>query len=316
MARVLVLGSSNTDMTVRLPGLPRPGQTVLGGPFRSGPGGKGANQAVAAARAGGEVVFVTAVGADAFGQAALEAYGREGIDVGLARIYAGAASGVALIFVEEGGENMIGVAPGANAALGPGDVDALPDDLFVPGRVLLVAGLEIPMGAVREAVSRGARAGLTVILNPAPFHPELLSPGLLNGVDVITPNRVELGQCTGVETETVEGVLKAAEVLQALGRPGALGVVVTLGAGGCLVLHEGKEAIIPAHPVAAVDTVGAGDAFNGALAVALAEGLTLFEAATWATAAAALAVTKPGAQDALPYRPEIDRLASEEALPG
>ncbi len=314
MARVLVLGSSNTDMTVRLPRLPRPGQTVLGGEFRSGPGGKGANQAVAAARAGGEVVFVTAVGADPFGWSSLDDYRREGIDVTNARVHAEAASGVALIFVEEGGENMIGVAPGANAAVGPEDVDALPGDLFRPDGVLLIAGMEVPPGAVRQAVLRAARAGMRVILNPAPFHPDLLTSGVLGAVDVITPNRVELGQCTGVETETVEGVLKAAEVMHALGRP--VSVVVTLGAGGCLVLQEGREAIIPAHPVEAVDTVGAGDAFNGALAVAIAEGRSLFDAAAWATAAAALAVTKPGAQAALPYRPEIDRLVAEEALPG
>ena len=255
MARVLVLGSSNTDMTVRLPRLPTPGQTVLGSSLLTGPGGKGANQAVAAARAGGEVVFVTGVGADPFGAAALNVFLREGIDITHARVHAGPASGVALIFVEEGGENMIAVAPGANAAIDPGDVDSLPDDLFGPDRVLLVAGLEVPMAVVRRAVERAARAGMRIILNPAPFDPELRSSGVLALVDVVTPNRIELAQWTGIETETVEGVLKAAEVLHAMGRP--VGVVVTLGAGGCLVLHGGEEVIIPAHRVEAVDTVGA-----------------------------------------------------------
>ncbi len=312
MARVLVLGSSNTDMTVRLPQLPSAGETVLGGSFQSGAGGKGANQAVAAARAGGEVVFVTGVGADALGRAALESYFREGIDVTFARVHAEAASGVALIFVEKGGENMIAVAPGANALVSVNDVDSLPDRLFSPDALLLLGGLEVPMIPLQRAAERARRAGMKIVLNPAPFDPALRDSDLLQMVDVVTPNRIELWHWTGIETVTVEGVLKAAEALHAMAR--SVGVVVTLGAAGCLVLNEQQEVIIPAHRVEAVDTVGAGDAFNGALAVALAEGRPLDVAAAWATAAAALAVTKPGAQTALPSRAEIDRLAIEEAV--
>lgn len=305
MARVLVIGSSNTDMTVRLPRLPSPGHTVLGGSWLQGPGGKGANQAVAAARAGGEVVFVTAVGDDEFGRQALDGYRRDGIDASHARTVAGTPSGVALIFVDDDGENMIGVAPGANACLGPDDVDRLPDDLFRPDTLLLVAGLEVPPGAVARAVRRGADAGMIVVLNPAPALAGLSDAVALGDLDVITPNRHELAQLTRLSMKDEPGVIAAAHGLRATG-PRA--VLVTLGAGGCLVLGPGGPERIPSHPVRVVDTVGAGDAFNGALAVALAEGRLLPEAAAWANAAAALATTRPGAQTALPLRNEIDRL--------
>ena len=306
MARVLAIGSSNTDMTIRLPRLPRPGQTVLGGSLLNGPGGKGANQAVAAARAGGKVVFVTAVGDDAFGRDALDVYRREGVDVSHARTLPGVASGVALIFVDDGGENMIGVTSGANARLGVEDVDRLPAGLFVRDQLLLVAGLEVPLEPIGRAMRRASEAGMRVVLNPAPFHEGLADSGILDGVDVLTPNRVELGQLTGIETETTDGVLRACRAVQE--RSPRLNVVVTLGGEGCLVRSaDGQTVNVPAHPVRAVDAVGAGDAFNGSLAVALAEGRPLVEAAAWANAAAALAVTAPGAQSALPTRAQIDR---------
>src|SRR5262245_34335341 len=176
MPRVIVFGSSNTDMTVRLPRLPAPGQTVLGRSYASTPGGKGANQAVAARRAGAEVVFVTAVGDDDLGRQALELYRREGIDVGHVRVVEGVASGVALIFVDDGGENLIGVAPGANHWLTPDDVDELSASLFRKGDVLL-ASVEIPVETVIRALRRGAEAEMLTILNPAPVpgmpEPEL-----------------------------------------------------------------------------------------------------------------------------------------------
>ena len=308
MARLLVVGSSNTDMTVRLPRLPAPGETVLGGSFHTGSGGKGANQAVAAARAGGEVVFVTAVGDDPFGRQALDACRGEGIDVSHARTLVETASGVALIFVGDEGENMIGVASGANEGLRALDIDELPHDLFTHDRLLLVAGLEVPIDAAARVLIRAATAGMTTVVNPAPFHPSWRGTGLPDGIDVLTPNRGELGRLTGVDTARQEGVLRACAALQA--QSPRLGIVVTLGAAGCLVRsREGGTRQLPAHPVRAVDAVGAGDAFNGALAVALAEGRSLFDAAAWANAAAALAVTIPGAQSALPTRAEIDHLA-------
>jgi ribokinase len=307
MARVLVVGSSNTDLTVRLPKLPTPGQTALGGALLIGPGGKGANQAVAAARAGADVVFVSAVGDDQFGHQALEHYRREGIDVSCVRTFPDVASGVALIFVANDGENMIGVAPGANALLRPEEIDKLPDALFARDGVLLIAGLEVPHDTVTRAVQRGGRNGMKTVLNPAPVPADLLDTEVLQAVDVITPNRVELGQLTGIDTARPENVPNAARKLLDKG-PGC--VVVTLGAEGCLFVNRHSEVITRSHRVDVVDTVGAGDAFSAALAVALSEGRSAADAATWANAAAALAVTAPGAQSALPYREQINRLAS------
>ena len=309
MPRLLVIGSSNTDMTVRLPALPRPGETVLGGSFFTGAGGKGANQAVAAARAGASVVFVSAVGNDSFGRKAVLDYQIDGLDVSFVRTLPDTPSGVALIFVGEEGENMIGVASGANAALGPGDIDALPDKLFFFYKEawLLVAGLEIPLETVERALKRAAGAGMRVILNPAPAVERLVESGLLDYVDVITPNQGELATLTGRPTDARDEIIAAAQRLRAMG-PKA--VVVTLGANGCLVCDASRIDFIPAIAVRAVDTVGAGDAFTAALAVALNEGHRLDEAATWATAAAALAVMKPGAQSSFPRREEIYRLAA------
>lgn len=310
MARVVVIGSSNTDLTVRLPRLPGPGQTVLGQSFATSPGGKGANQAVAARRAGAEVVLVAAVGDDHLGHSAIEGYRREGITVEHLRVVPGVASGVALIFVGEEGENMIGVAPGANLELSPEDVSRLPDNLFQPRDVLLT-GLEIPIATALQAMRRGRYGGMQVILNPAPA-PSLPTEEigeLLAAADVITPNRVEALMLAGAGVPG-EASFDAAGCVARLRDLGARGVVITLGSRGCLVADGPRLETILAPQVEAVDTVGAGDAFNGALAVALAEGRSLVAAAAWATTAAALAVTRPGAQAALPTRSAIDALAA------
>src|SRR4051794_17894646 len=172
MARIVVLGSSNTDMTVRLERLPVPGETRLGGAFATSPGGKGANQAVAARRAGAEVTFLTAVGDDALGRQALALYRQEGLDVGQARVVSGVASGVALIFVGERGENMIGVAPGANAHLAPECIDDLPENLFAPD-ALLLASLEVPLASVVRSLRRARSRGMITVVNPAPIDPAL-----------------------------------------------------------------------------------------------------------------------------------------------
>lgn len=326
MARVVVLGSSNTDLCVRLPKLPSHGETVLGGPFWTGPGGKGANQAIAAGRAGAEVLFLTAVGDDAYGRSALEHYQAEGIDVSYARVVPGVASGVALIFVGEQGENIIGVAPGANAQLSPDDIEALPNTVFDPTGLLL-ASLEVPLETVARALRRARRAGMTTVLNPAPMSRALIAPvlpgkaeipgshgGLLRDVDVLTPNQSEALALAEFVEATESSCRAAAEhVRQCFG---VRHVVVTRGANGCVIASDGSSVRLPSHVVAAVDTVGAGDAFNGALAVALAERKPFLEAAAWASAAGALAVTKPGAQAASPRRAEIDRLAAQGRLPG
>src|SRR4051812_26343100 len=288
MARVVVLGSTNTDMTVRLDRLPAPGETRLGGEFATGPGGKGANQAVAACRAGGSVTFLTALGEDSLGRQALDHYTREGVDVGYASIVAGVPSGVALILVGEGGENLIGDAPGANGRLTPGYVEALPDRLFRPDAVFLVS-LEIPVDTVVAGLRRARAAGMTCVLNPAPIHLSILEPDVLDLIDVMTPNREEARALAGAGSldRGPTGDLSAARRLRARG-VGRL--VITLGAKGCLVASAEGYVLVPAPAVDVVDTVGAGDAFNGALAVALAEGLPLTDAAKRACAAGALAV--------------------------
>jgi ribokinase len=295
-------------MTVRLPSLPTAGQTVLGDNFLISPGGKGANQAVAARRAGAEVVFVTAVGDDDLGREALALYRQEGINVDCARIVAGSASGVALIFVSHDGENMIGVAAGANRELSPSDIDRLPDSVFRPGDVLLT-GLEIPIPSAIRAMRRGKLSGMTVILNPAPA-PSLAEDEvsmLLAASDIITPNRVEAMMLAGIRGgERPEPALCACRLLA----KGPKAVVITLGADGCLVAQEESVSVVASPRVLAVDAVGAGDAFNGALAVAIGDGRPLAEAATWAARAGALAVTKPGAQSGLPYRNEIDEFGA------
>jgi ribokinase len=309
MPRIVVFGSSNTDMMVRLPRLPAPGQTMLGHSFLTSPGGKGANQAVAARRAGAEVVFITAVGDDGLGREALELYCREGIDVGYARVVPGMSSGVALIFVADDGENMIGVASGANLELVPEDVDRLPDGLFREGDILLT-GLEIPVGTAQRALERGARARMLTVLNPAPVPATLTeseAKSLLAAATVITPNRAEALALAGMATDVEPDWDLCADRLLAMGTQA---VVMTLGSLGCRVAAAGGLWPIPAPRVEAVDTVGAGDAFTGALAVALAERRSLLEAAAWASAAAALAVTRPGAQSALPTRAAIDELAA------
>lgn len=299
MGRVVVLGASTTDMNIRLPHLPRPGQTLLGGEFFTGPGGKGANQAVAARRAGAEVTFLTAFGDDIFAESIRRHDMEEGIDIRHAKTVPGAASGVALIFVADDGENLIGVAMGANAQLLPEDIDRLPVEVFDPAAVLL-ASLEVPIETVARAVARAKAAGMTVVVNPAPGDRRLAELGVLPLIDVLTPNESEAEVLTGVHNDPAE----------ALRAEGVASVVVTLGGDGCLVVDASGRTKLPAHQVEVVDTVGAGDAFSGALAVALSEGRSLRDAAAWASAAAAIAVTRPGAQGALPMRDAIDRLAS------
>jgi ribokinase len=323
MVRIVVLGSSNTDMIVRLDRLPVSGETRLGGAFETSPGGKGANQAVAARRAGAEVMFLTAVGDDDLGRAALERYRSEGLDVRWARMISEVPSGVALIFVGEGGANMIGVAPGANAHLQVSDIDRLPTSLFGPAAVFL-ASLEVPLPTVVRGLERARAGGMLTVLNPAPVDRAILEPDVLRLIDVLTPNFEEARALVLAEgtppalagprdpEAELSAALEAGRWLRGLGVPR---VVITLGALGCLASTEDAEVLVSAPEVEAVDTVGAGDAFNGALAVALAEGRPLAGAAVLASAAGALAVTRHGAQAASPHRSAIDRLAATIHLP-
>ncbi len=306
MGRVVVIGASMTDMNLRLAHLPAAGQTLIGSDFFIAPGGKGANQAIAARRAGAEVAFLSAVGDDEFSRKVLEHDRAEGLDVSHMKVVPGATSGVAMIFVGDDGENLIGVAMNANSHLKADDIDRLPAELFRKGDVLL-ASLEVPLDAVARAIDRAADAGMTVVLNPAPAALAIIDLGVLPKVDVITPNRSEAGVLTGRTVESRDQAIHAARSLIAMG---VKTVVLTLGGEGALIVEEAGETPISPFKVPVVDTVGAGDAFNGALAVALGEGRSLAEAARWAAAAAAIAVTKPGAQGALPTRAEIDALVS------
>ena len=302
---IIVLGSVNTDLVIRGPRLPAPGETVLGGEFYQAHGGKGANQAVAAARlAGNPVTFIGAVGDDAFGRQAMEHFKRENLVCRYLKTIPGRPSGVALIMVDSQGENLISVASGVNAQLSPGDVDAVLDEVFRSARVLLTC-LELPPRTVARGLVRAKEAGLTTILNPAPADVAICRGDLLRCVDVLTPNEGEAAALTGIDTSDVAGAVAAARRLQELG---CRSCVVTLGASGCVVVEED---VVPIEgcPVEAVDATAAGDAFSGALAVALAEGRSLVEAAHWSNRAAAITVTRPGAQPSLPSREEVDSFA-------
>lgn len=310
--KIIVVGSVNTDLVVRVPKLPRPGETVLGGEHYQSAGGKGANQAVAAARAAHEpVTFIAAVGDDAYGRQALDGLARENLETRWIKVVAGAASGVALIMVAESGENTIAVASGANLSLSPADIEAVPDEVFAEAGVFL-ACLESPLATVEHALRRARLAGLLTVLNPAPVGGFIDRLDLLSLVDVVTPNEGEAEQLTGFACQAADGRAAAAERFRQFGCPRC---VITLGERGCAVF-DGSSAEglvhVPAEHVAAIDTTAAGDAFNGALAVALVEARPLIEAARWANRAAAISVTRRGAQPSLPAREEIDGVCQED----
>jgi ribokinase len=296
---VVVVGSSNTDMILRVARVPRPGETLLGGAFSTAPGGKGANQAVAAARAGGGVAFVARLGRDSLGDEALAGFRKEGMTLSHIVRDETEPSGVALIFVGSDGENSIGVAGGANQRLSPRDIAAA-RGLIEGARVVLLQ-LETPLATVEAAATLAHRAGVRVILNPAPA--QALPDSLLRKVSLLTPNETEAAMLTGIN---VHDVASAALAAAALRRRGARAVIVTLGANGALVSTEAGASWVPGFPVKAVDTTAAGDVFNGALAVRLAEDCPLDEAVRFAHAAAALSVTRAGAQPSIPTRREIN----------
>ena len=297
---IVVIGSSNTDMIVKSARIPRPGETVLGGAFSTASGGKGANQAVAAARAGGDVVFVARVGEDMFGERAVEGFRTDGLDVSRITVDLETPSGVALIMVDDAGENVIAVAPGANGRLSPADIDAASE--AISGAALVLMQLEIPIETVRAAAETARAAGVPVILNPAPA--QVLDTELLALVDIITPNETEAELLTGIAITHDDSIREAAEALH---HDGIGTVLITLGARGAYISSPGFTGIVPGFPVKAVDTTAAGDVFNGVLAVMLSEGKSLKDAAHFACAAGALSVTKLGAQPSAPTRDEIEK---------
>lgn len=306
MKNIVVIGSSNTDMVVKTSHLPAAGETVLGGEFMMNAGGKGANQAVAAARYGEHVVFVARVGDDMFGRQTLESMRRDGIDTSCVSVDSDRMSGVALISVNAEGENSIVVASGANMALGREDIDRAAEEIRRADVVLMQ--LEVPVATVEYAAEVAAAAGVPVILNPAPAPAGPLGAGLLSRIDVITPNRSEATRISGIEVTDMASARRAAEAIHAMG---TRRVIITLGGEGSLIYDGGEFEHIGATRVEAVDTTAAGDTFNGVLAVGVAEGLSLARAAREASVAAAISVTRMGAQTAAPTRAEVEAFISE-----
>lgn len=300
--RILVVGSSNTDMTVRAATLPKPGETVLGDNFHMGPGGKGANQAVAARRLGGDVIFVCKLGNDLFGNNAKEHYRACGLDTSY-MLTSDKPSGVALITVDAKAENSIVVASGSNADITVEDIDSMKDIIASSGILLLQ--LEIPMDAVTRAANIAFDAGVKVILNPAPAA--FLPDELLRCVSILIPNETEAAALSGVEiTDMKTSSIAAAE----LKKKGVKEVVITMGAKGSIVF-DGTSTFIPARKVNAVDTTAAGDTFCGGVCVALSEGKDLLNAVRFATVASSLAVQRQGAQDSVPDRLEVDNILNQ-----
>ncbi len=302
--KILVIGSSNTDMIVKVPQMPQPGQTVLGGEFVTAPGGKGANQAVGAARAGGEVTLIARVGDDMFGKRAIEGFQKDGIHVEFVVRCPQSPSGVALIFVAAGGQNSIAVAPGANAKLSPTDVHRAA--VAFQGATAVLMQLETPLATVTDAAELAAHHHVPVILNPAPAQP--LANDLLQRISILTPNEAEASALSGLE---VRDEATAAQAATKLRHRGVATVIITLGSQGAFVASAKAHQLVPGFKVKAVDTTAAGDVFNGALAVALGEGKPLLDAVRFANAAAAISVTRLGAQPSAPTRAEIERFLKQ-----
>ena len=298
MGKIVVVGSSNTDLVIKTDRIPEPGETLLGGHFMMAAGGKGANQAVAAQRLGAEVTFVACVGDDLFGKDAIEGYRREGIDTAHVSVKKGVPSGVASIFVDASAENVIVVAPGANSELGKDEIDAAEKEIDDADFVLMQ--LETPLSAVEYAASKAFASGTKAVLNPAPAAK--LPDSLLEKLWLITPNRTEAQLLTGLPVTNEEEAATAAEALAA---KGVKNVIITLGSKGAYLHSDDFKGTVPANPVKAVDTTAAGDTFNGALCVALSEGRKLPQACTFAAKASAIAVTRMGAQPSIPFRWEI-----------
>ncbi len=295
--KILVIGSSNTDMTIKSQRLPSPGETIMGGVFHMGPGGKGANQAVAAKRLGGDVTFICKVGRDLFGENAVKGYRKEGIDTSHT-LYSDKASGTALILVDESGENCIAVAPGANGDITPADIDSVAE--VIKQSDFLILQLEIPVESVMRAAQIAHEEGVYVILNPAPAAK--LPKEIFKYISLITPNQTESTLMTGVN---VKDEASRDEAVAAFHSMGVKDIIITLGSKGSLVCEGNSKVLVEALKVKAVDATAAGDTFCGAVCVALSEGKSLEDAARFATKASALTVQKMGAQDSIPYITDI-----------
>lgn len=299
MKPIVVIGSSNMDLVARTPRIPVTGETLMGTDFFMVPGGKGANQAVAAAKLGGQVIFVARLGNDVFGSQSLENFKRVGILTKHIQQLEGAPSGIALIAIDEAGKNFIIVVPGANGRLSVADIDKARSD--IAGASAVVAQLEVPMEAVERAAVLAGENGVPFILDPAPARP--LSPALLSRVSILKPNEIEAQTLTGISVKDPDSAEKAAKSLLS---QGVKQVLITLGDRGFFLAGKGSAEYIKPYKVKAVDSTAAGDAFTGALALGIAEGKSLRDAALFANAAAAISVTRLGAQSSMPTKSEVD----------
>ncbi len=302
--KIIVVGSSNTDMVVKTSHLPRPGETVIGGEFITAAGGKGANQAVAAVRSGGDVYFIARVGDDHLGKSAINGFKKEKIKTDFVYTDKNAPSGVALIVVDGKGENAIAVAPGANSRLLPNDIKRA-QKIIKSAKVLLVQ-LEIPLQTVIEAVNIASACGVKTILNPAPAMP--LPDELFSKISIITPNETEAEILTGIKIVDEQTAKSAAITLK---NKGVDTVIITLGEKGAYLHNDDTSKLIPSIKVKAVDTTAAGDIFNGALAASIAEEKPIVQAVRFANIAAAISVTKIGAQPSTPKKHQILRLLNQ-----
>jgi ribokinase len=303
MGKITVFGSFVTDLMFRVPNLPIKGETLKASTFKLGPGGKGANQAVAAKRAGADVVMITKIGKDPFGEIALNNFKKEQIDIEFIYQDEDHPTAVASILVDEKtGDNQIAIAMGAGEQITLEEVEKARES--IESADVLVTQLEVNLDATEMAIDIAKEKGVKIILNPAPAQP--LSDEFLQKVDILTPNETEASiLCGGLEVVTVEDAKKAAKVLL---NKGVKNVIITLGEKGALLLNDEVEKFVEALKVDVIDTTGAGDAYNGGLAAALAEGKDIIEATKFANIVGALSVTKIGTAPAMPYRADIDKL--------
>ena len=303
-ASILVIGSSNTDMVIKSSRIPLPGETILGGDFFMNPGGKGANQAVAAARLGGKVAFIARVGSDIFGEQAIAHFKQEGIDTPGVIVDPNSASGVALITVDDSGENCIVVASGANGFLSREDILQHKNKITEAG--IIVLQLEIPIETVTEAIAIAKSNHKRIILNPAPACP--LPEDIFEDLFLITPNRLEAEMLTGIKIESLRECENAAQIFKT---KGVRNSIITLGEQGAYVYSETFTGHIPSITVQTIDTTAAGDVFTAAVAVVLAEDQSMETAVRFATKAAAVSVSRQGAQASAPYRREVGEVGQK-----
>ena len=297
---IYIIGSSNTDMVIKSNSIPKPGETIIGGDFYSFQGGKGANQAVAASKLGGKVIFICKVGDDSLGNKSIKEYESHGINTEYICVEKDEHTGVALIMVDKEGENLISVASGANSKLKIKDI-AFIEKKLKPNDLVLIQ-LEIPLEVVEFIISLCYRLRIKLILNPAPF--QKIEDDYLKCIHTITPNMIEAESLTGIKVFDIDSSRVAAHKLI---DKGIKNVFITMGNKGVFYITEDREGHILPKKVKAIDSTAAGDTFNGALAAALSFGMKIYDSVEFANSAASISVTKMGAQDSIPYINELEK---------